>query len=74
MDYENEYNYNYTKKEIEEIVNLIRLNLFNKGACCGSKIIKNKMEKENIVPVPSKKTIGRILSRHGLTHGSTGFY
>ena len=74
MDFENECNDNYTKKEIEEIVKLIRLNLYNKSACCGAKVIKNKMEKENIMPVPSERTIGRILSRHGLTHGRTGFF
>ena len=74
MNFENECNYNYTKKEIEEIVKSIRLNLYNKGACCGANVIKNKMEEENIIPVPSKRTIGRILSRHGLTHGRTGFF
>ena len=63
----------YTKKEIEEIVKLIRLDLYNKGVCCGAKAIKNKIEKENTEPMPSERTIGRILSRHGLTHGRTGF-
>ena len=63
----------YTKKEIEEIVKLIRLDLYNKGVCCGAKVIKNKMEEKNTEPVPSERTIGRILSRHGLTHGRTGF-
>ena len=43
MDCENKCNYNYTKKEIEEIVKLIRLNLYNRGACCGAEVIKNKM-------------------------------
>jgi len=62
-----------TKKEIEEIVKLIRLALYNKDLHCGAKAIKNKMEEESIEPVPSERTIGRILSRHGLTHGRTGF-
>jgi len=66
-------NNGHTRKEIEEIVKLIRLDLYNKGVYCGAKVIKNKMEKENTEPVPSERTIGRILSRHGLTHGRTGF-
>ena len=63
----------YTKKEIEKIVKLIRLELYNKGLYCGAKAIKNKMAEENTEPTPSERTIGRILSRHGLTHGRTGF-
>ena len=64
----------YTKKEIEEIVKMIRLELYNNGLFCGAKAIKNKMEDDDIEPVPSESTIGRILSRNGLTHGRTGFY
>jgi hypothetical protein len=64
----------YTKEEIVEIVKMIRLDLYNKGLHCGARTIKNKMEGDDIEPVPSESTIGRILSRHGLTHGRTGFY
>lgn len=64
----------YTREEIVEIVKLIRLNLYNKSLHCGARAIKKKMEEDDIEPVPSESTIGRILSRHGLTHGRTGFY
>ena len=64
----------YTREEIKEIVKMIRLELYNNGLFCGAKAIKNKMEDDDIEPVPSESTIGRILSRHGLTHGRTGFY
>ncbi len=64
----------YTREEIKEIVKMIRLELYNQGLCCGSKAIKNKMEDDDIEPVPSESTICRILSRNGLTHGRTGFY
>lgn len=64
----------YTREEIVEIVKLIRLNLYNKGLHCGARAIKKEMEEDDIEPVPSESTIGRILSRHGLTHGRTGFY
>ena len=64
----------YTKKEIVEIVKMVRLELYNHGRRCGARAIKNRMEVENIAPLPSESSINRILSRHGLTHGRTGFY
>lgn len=65
----------YTKKEIEEIVKMVRLELYNRGVCCGSNAIKKRLEEfYHIDPLPSESTIGRILSRYGLTHGRTGFY
>jgi len=64
----------YTKEEIQEIVKMIRLELYNRGLQCGAQVIKDKMEDDDINPVPSKSTIGRILSQEGLTHGRTGFY
>jgi hypothetical protein len=64
----------YTREEITEIVKMIRLELYNQGKCCGAKAIKNKIDDDDIEPTPSESTIGRILSRHGLTHCRTGFY
>lgn len=63
----------YTREEIKKIVIMIRLELYNQGLCCGAKAIKNKMENNNIEPVPSESTIKRLLSSNGLTHGRTGF-
>lgn len=63
----------YTKEEIVEIIKMKRLELYNRGQHCGAKAIKNSMEQENIEPVPSESSIGRILSLHGLTHRRTGF-
>jgi hypothetical protein len=64
----------YAPKEIEEIVKMIRLSLYNKGLHCGTKAIKTEMEEQEIKPLPSESSIGQILSRHGLTHGRTGLY
>lgn len=65
----------YTKNEIEEIVKMVRLELYNRGVGCGSKAIKKRLEEfYQIEPVPSESTIGRVLSRHGLTYSRTGFY
>lgn len=70
----NEQDQAYTKKEIEEIVKMVRLELYNNGQFCGARAIKEKFEDcEGINPLPSESTIGRILSRHGLTHGRTGY-
>ncbi len=68
-------NPDYTKKEIEEIVKMVRLELYNSGLFCGAKAIKKRLEEYyEINPLPSESTIGRILSHHGLTHGRTGNY
>jgi hypothetical protein len=65
----------YTKKEIEEIVKMVRLELYNRNLFCGAKAIKKRLkEYYEINSLPSESTIGRILSRHGLTHGRTGIY
>lgn len=70
----NEQDQAYTKKEIEEIVKMVRLELYNNGQFCGARAIKEKLEDcDGIDTLPSESTIGRILSRHGLTHGRTGY-
>jgi hypothetical protein len=69
-----EMNTPYTREEIVEIVKMIRLHLYNNVLHCGARVIREEMEDENVQPLPSVSTIGRILSRHGLTHGRTGFY
>jgi len=70
----NEQDQTYTKKEIEEIVKMIRLELYNNGQYCGTRVIKAKLEDDyEINPLPSERTIGRILAHHGLTNGRTGW-
>ena len=63
-----------TQPEIEEIVKIVRLNLYNRGLFCGAQAIRWEMEELNVQPLPSIRTISRILSRHGLTHRRTGRY
>jgi len=60
--------------EIEEIVILMRLYLYNRGLPCGDKAILSEMKRECVEPLPSLRTINRILDRHGLTHRRTGHY
>lgn len=63
-----------TPVEIEKIVEMVRLNLYNKGLFCGSQAIQWEMADMNVEPLPSLSTIGRILRRHELTHRRTGRY
>lgn len=64
----------FTRDEIEQIVVLERLHLYNRGIPCGAKAIRNRLQQQGILPLPSLSTIKRILARHGLTHGRTGLY
>jgi putative transposase len=64
----------HTPAEIERIVEMIRLSLYNKGAFCGKQAIQWEMEDLNVQPLPSLSTIGRILRRRDLTHRRTGRY
>ena len=63
-----------TSKEVEEIVKMTRLNLYNKDQFCGAQAILWELEDLGVRPLPSERTINRILSRNGLTHRRTGKY
>lgn len=58
----------------EQVVTLIRLHLYNRGVCCGARAIQRYMQEQHEPTIPSLRTIERILARHGLTYGRTGFY
>jgi hypothetical protein len=66
----------YTREEIEEYVEITRLHLYNLGLPCGPKAIRKYLEEVDEVsqPLPSERTIGRILAKRCLTHGRTGYY
>ena len=65
---------NRTPSEIEEIVKLVRLSLYNRDLFCGAQSILWELEDLNVKPVPSLRTINRILGRNDLTHRRTGAY
>jgi hypothetical protein len=68
-------NERHEKSEIEEIVVMTRLHLYNRELPCGAKQIRNYLaSKYDINPLPSERTITRILSQQGLTNRRTGFY
>jgi hypothetical protein len=62
------------RAEIEQIVMLERLHLYNRGVPCGAQATRNLLEQEGVRPLPSVSTIKRILSRNCLTYGRTGYY
>jgi putative transposase len=63
-----------TPNEIEEIVKMVRLNLYNRDLFCGAQAILWELEDLGVTPLPSLRTINRILSRNALTHRRTGRY
>ena len=63
-----------TPLEIEEIVKMIRLNLYNNDLFYGAQAICWEMEDLGVSPLPSERTINRILARNDLTHRRTGRY
>lgn len=63
-----------SKTEVEEIVTMIRLQLYNHGHPCGPKEIRRNMHDSDVEPIPSERTISRILARQGLTDKRTGWY
>jgi transposase InsO family protein len=65
---------NRTPVEIEEIVKMVRLNLYNQDLFCGAQAILWELEDLGVKPLPSVRTINRILSRNELTHRRTGKY
>jgi len=65
---------NRTSIEIVEIVKMIRLNLYNQDLFCGAQAIRWELEDLGVSPLPSLRTINRILKRNDLTHRRTGKY
>ena len=61
--------------EVEEIVVMARLHLYNRGLTCGPEAIKRYLADEyEITPLPSDRTIARILNHQELTNQRTGNY
>jgi hypothetical protein len=62
-------------EEVEQIVVMVRLELYNRGLPCGPKALRRSLDEHYAVkPLPSERTIARMLARNGLTHGRTGWY
>lgn len=72
---ENAYAGLRSPKKAEQIVIMVRLELYNQGLPCGPNALRRRLdEREALKPLPSERTIARILARNGLTYGRTGWY
>lgn len=60
--------------EIVAAVRLVRLELYNAALLYGAQNIRWRLEELAVTPLPSIRTINRILGREGLTHRRTGRY
>ena len=61
--------------EVEQIVTMARLELYNRGESCGPKAVRERLDIDyGVSPLPSTRTISRILTRHGLSNARTGIY
>ena len=45
-----------TPKEVEEIVKMVRLNLYNRDLFCGAQAIRWELEDLGVLPLPSLRT------------------
>ncbi len=63
-----------TPPEIEKIIIKIRLDLYKQDLFCGAQAILWEMEDLGIHPLPSERTINRILARNDLILRRTGPY
>ena len=72
---ENAYAGLRSPEEVEQIVVMVRMELYNRGLPCGPKALRRRLdEHEALSPLPSERTIARILARNGLTCRQTGWY
>lgn len=63
-----------TSSGIEEIVKRVRHTLYSHDQFCGAQAILWELEDMQITPLPSVRTINRILVRNDLTQRRTGAY
>lgn len=63
-----EYQYSLNSAELEEMVVMERLYLYNRSLPCSAGFIKERLEKCGIENVPSISTIKRILLKNDLVN------
>ncbi len=64
----------HTADEVEQIVEMVRWDLYNHGMFCGAQAIRWELDGWEVSPRPSVRTINRILCRRELTDRRTGRY
>ena len=72
---EHQYSPPRPAEEVEQIVLMLRMNLYNRGLPCGAGALRKRLDEHyHLKPLPSVRKVGRILARNGLTCGRTGWY
>ena len=67
---ENAYADLRSSEEVEQIVVMVRMELYNQGLPCGPRALRRRLDEHEVLrPLPSERTIARILARNGLTCG-----
>jgi len=62
-------------QEVEQMVVMVRLERYNRGEPHGPRALRQRLHQHYALkPLPSERTISRILARHGLSAGRTGWY
>ena len=64
----------FSLEQVEQIIVSERLHLYNRMKPCGAAALRQHLHNLEVTPVPSTSTIGRILAKHCLSHGRTGYY
>lgn len=63
-----------TSREIEQLVVAVRRRLVREGLFYGDQAIRWELEDLGVDPLPSIRTIARVLARHGMTRRRKGRY
>jgi len=62
-------------EDLEQLVVMTRLELYNRSKPCDPKAVRSRLrEHYALKPLPSVRTIARLLAKHGLSHARTGYY
>jgi len=69
-----EYPPTLSVQDLEAVVVLERLSLYNGGKPCGAVALRRQLLSKGLVKLPSVGTINRILSKNYLTNRRTGYY
>ena len=62
------------REELEKAIVFERLCLYNAGKRCGPEALREHFRYLGLEKLPSLRTIARILNKHCLTFGRTGYY
>lgn len=68
------YPLSLTAQDLEAVIVLERLSLYNRGEPCGAVALRRQLQYKGLIQLPSVSTINRILSKNYLTNRRTGYY